>query len=663
MNNTIFKLSLAVAGVLMLGACGGGSSSTTAVLPQNGDTEETINKLAPQSGTQSNLFYGNSLHSGLGSLKNVKAIKTTDTSNPIVSKEIDDRKAAVGTSFTYSNGSYSDLHMDAIYYTADNTPYKVSMLKTVEPEEVKNSSVADATGVSRTAISHLGTKQYAVATNDDGSNVLITPDMGANDAPVAFNDRTLLTLSYQSFSGEVDGYIVIYDADNDKSTTNELQKCNLDMTTCTKITDVNDKTKYSHGRPYAAYDMTLLGDLLGSVDSIYLSENKIYKLNKADASVTQMGTISPDSASHSLKGSEIFYLESDNIYKSTLDGAVTQLSTDGKATDLEAFTDDMVMYGNDDYMYAVARDGSLKDAAIELSFTTKTRGQKYPFDLAIGKQYLYTTYNVNTTTGKNTYSACKLEDGKKECKTDSYWSAVTAAKDGTINTNSTYKYTPYAYIRVDDADTYGGGKVKAIDPKHPLEDGLTMGTISTYNFQTFVNSGYDDNMIDSDGDIVLYAKNDLDYRGDAFLMNLRKENSLVNLTNEEAPTIDALTEGRDHCHGRKCTVCHSFAGGKIYVDKEGSSSAKNHNIRFDFSDGSDSILAKIRKGSGENFSTPLEGLVGKNFKAVVVDENGTDVVRSIGFYHEGVAFFNCNYCHGRNGDLKYDAPNVITIED
>ncbi len=92
-------------------------------------------------------------------------------------------------------------------------------------------------------------------------------------------------------------------------------------------------------------------------------------------------------------------------------------------------------------------------------------------------------------------------------------------------------------------------------------------------------------------------------------------------------------------------------------------SAKNHTIRFEFEDGSDSILAKVRKGSGENFNTPLENLVGKNFKAVVVDENETAVVSSIGYYHKGIEYFNCNYCHGRRGDLKYDAPNVITIED
>ncbi|MCK4441710.1 MAG: hypothetical protein KAU90_06865, partial [Sulfurovaceae bacterium] len=185
-----------------------------------------------------------------------------------------------------------------------------------------------------------------------------------------------------------------------------------------------------------------------------------------------------------------------------------------------------------------------------------------------------------------------------------------------------------------------------------------------FDFQTFINSSYDNDMIDSDGNIVLYAKNDIDYRGDAFLMNLLKENSLVNLTNEASPQANGvINAGRDHCHGRKCTVCHSFAGGKIYQDKAGTKSAHNHTIRFEFEDGSEPILAKVRKGSGENFNTPLESLLGKNFMPIVVDENNTAVVNSAGYNHRGLEYFNCNYCHGRNGDLKYHAPNVITIED
>ncbi len=660
MRQDLIKLSTSLLLAATLVGCGGGSSDVDRDNGgQQGDSDDTIHKLAPQSGTQSELFYGNSKHNALGSLSNSRVIDPNDSSKVLVSRDsIEVKYPGINTALTYGeNGSYSDLHTQSISYVSDSKAYTVSMAKG-SAAETTNSSVGTLNDFDYQKINYLGAKQYLTATNEAGNQFLITPEMGATDAPLVFDHKTLEAVT-------ANGYIVIHDADDDKSTTNELQKCDSEMLNCSKIAEIEGITKFSHGRPYEAYDMTLIGDIAGTTDSIYLSANKIYKLNKSDGKVTEMGAISGDIGTHTLKGNEIFYLENANIYKSTIDAkTVTQISSDGKATDLEAFTEDMVMYGNDDYMYAVAKDGSLKDSAIELSVTTKTRGQKYPFDLGIGKQYLYTTYSVDTTTGKTTFNACKLEDAKVECKANSYWSAVTAAKNGTLNYESTYQYTPYAYIRVDATDNYGGGNVKAIDPKYPLEGGITMGSnIKTFNFQTFVNSSYDDDMIDSEGNIVLYAKNDLDFRGDAFLMNLTKENTLVNLTEEASPEVDgAINAGRDHCHGRKCTVCHSFAGGKIYEDKAGTSSAKNHTIRFEFEDGSDSILAKVRKGSGENFNTPLENLVGKNFKAVVVDENETAVVSSVGYYHEGVEYFNCNYCHGRRGDLKYDAPNVITIE-
>ncbi|SFV59475.1 hypothetical protein MNB_SV-14-609 [hydrothermal vent metagenome] len=73
-------------------------------------------------------------------------------------------------------------------------------------------------------------------------------------------------------------------------------------------------------------------------------------------------------------------------------------------------------------------------------------------------------------------------------------------------------------------------------------------------------------------------------------------------------------------------------------------------------------MAKVRKGMGENFNTPLANLVGKNFTTFVVDENQTVVNKSNEFSHRGAEYFNCNFCHARNGNLKYDAPNVITIE-
>jgi hypothetical protein len=228
----------------------------------------------------------------------------------------------------------------------------------------------------------------------------------------------------------------------------------------------------------------------------------------------------------------------------------------------------------------------------------------------------------------------------------------------TINFKSSYPYTPYAYIRVDDTDSFGGGTLKAIDPKYPLEDGLTMGSVADYNFQTFLtNSRYFDETIDSDGGVVFYAKNDKNFHVDSFYMNLLKENSLQQLTNTEP--ID-VTKGRDHCHGRHCMICHNLAGGKIYKDKNGTKSVYNYKIRLDFEDGS-TLLADVAKGRGENFSIPLDKIT-KNFKANVLDENNTVLNSSVGYYHKGVEYSNCNFCHGRYGNTRFEAPNAITIE-
>jgi len=661
MKTITLKLSIATIGALLLSACGSGGDSVEAVIPDTAEGD-TVHKLAPQSGTQSQLFYGNSKHDALASLSNVMVIDANSPTAVKTSRDsIDSRYPLPSTALTYGeNGSYSDLHVKTLSYVADTQAYKISMLKDAETKEVANSSAdAGLTGTGRSGrfdyhkVSYLGSTQYLKVINEAGDTLLITPDMQEGDAPLDFNDKTLLTLSFESYGAAANGYI-LYD-----SNLSTLQNCTMDLSTCTAISGLTSKP-------------TFLGDLGGTTKSILSVGDTHYILDKLDNTLSTINAATTASklrasgAAHMLSGDSIYSIIDHNIIKTDLDGTVTQISTDAKADRFKAFTDDMVVYGNDKYMYAVKKDGSNKDAAITISEQDRTSGQKYPHDLGIGKQYLYTLYKINEETGKTTFSACVLEDGVKNCKLDSYWSAVTAAKSGTLNHASTYKYTPYAYIRVDTTDNYGGGKVKAIDPTKPLEDGITMGdeTITqNYNFQTIVNSGYDDDIIDSNGDIILYAKSDISFKGNAFLMNLTKEDSLVQLTDEAAPEKDgAINAGSGHCHGRMCTVCHSFSGGKIFSDKEASASAINHTIRFEFEDGAESILAKIRKGSGENFNTPLENLVGKNFMAVVVDENETAVVSTAGYSHKGVGYSNCNYCH-RKGDLKEFAPNVISIED
>jgi len=671
-NKAIILSSMLASSMLFLG-CNGDTNekavekANTEVIQANSVAiieSNTTHNLAPQNTADFQMFYGNSKHSGLGSLSNVYT-HTKDT-NTSTSKHttMGSRYPAMSTSLTYgANNTYSDMKVDEISYIADDNASAIDMATGTQ----RTFTDYNVSG-SHTEVNYMGSKQYLIITKADGDSSLIAPGAGVSDA-VPFTHKSLQGVTYQTFGGAVDGYIALYDPDHDYKTTNELQKCNLDMSTCTKITDIGSKTILSHGSPKTTYDITMLGDIAGTTKSIYISDGKIVELNKADGTTTELSTIVDGSASHTMKGSEIFYVKMMNIYKTTLDGKVTQLSSDGLSMGFSAFTDDMVIYGGDTYMYAVAKDGSNKNSSIQISKTTKLAGQKYPFDLGIGSQYLYTTYKVDPASGKHIFYACKLENKKKECREDAYWSAVSAKVNGTLNDSSTYLYEPYAYIRIDDPDNYGGGKVKAIDPQHPLEDGLTMGTSEeNFNFQTFVNSKYDNNMVDSNGSIVLYAKNDIDFRGNAYMMNLNKANSLVALTNEEKPDINDLTVGGAHCHGRMCTVCHSFAGGKIYeykmkYGKYGWNSAKGYTVKFAFEDGSKDVVALVRKGEGENFNVTLEDLKGKNFKASVVrsDDNASVVAETAGYSHKGLEFFNCNYCHGRAGQLLHDAPNIIRV--
>ena len=668
-KKAIILSSMLVSSMLFLGC--NGDENNSAIETMNEEIAQansvalvdsnTSYSLTAQTGTNFQLFYGNSNHTGLGSLANVSTYNTDTNVSTSQDAAIDSRYPAMSTSLTYDgNNSYSDMHISEISYEANSTLYGVDMTTGVQR------TFADFNvSVSHTKIDYLGAKQYAVVEEADGNSSLVAPG-SAIDASVPFTNKTLIGVTYQNFGDAVDGYIVAYDADHDYTTTNELQKCNLAMDTCTKVAEFGSKTIISHGRAKTVYDIEVLGDIAGTTKSIYISNNTIVELDKSDGTTTDRATVDAGTAYYTLSGGEIYYVKMMNIYKTTLDGTVTQLSSNGLAMGFKAFTEDMVVFGGDTYMYAVAKDGSNKSAAIEISVTTKLTGQKYPFDLGIGKQYLFTLYSVDATSGKNTFYACKLEDGKKECREDSYWSAVSAKRDGAFNDTSSYAYTPHAYIRVDTNvdDNYGGGKVKAIDPEHPLDDGINMGEIDVFNFQTFVNSKYDNDMVDSSGNLVLYAKNDIDFRGDAFLVNLNQANSLVNLTNEAAPDVSIMNVGGSHCHGRMCTVCHSFSGGKIYTDTGARSSANGYTIKFEFRDGSDDVVALIRKGTGENFNTPLENLTGKSFKASVVESNSTGNVatETTGYSHDGLEYFNCNYCHGRNGQLLHGAPNVINSD-
>jgi hypothetical protein len=642
-------VSLLVTSVFV--GCGGDDDEKTKVVNLG-----TVYELSPQSGTKSHLFYGETNHRSLGG---IKSIKIADGDTPIVLKdELDVRYPVITTAigeYNATNNSYKDLHANTLSYISGKAPYKVSLKKSDAADEVKNSTAFDTEGTGRrgafeyTKVNYLGSKQYLLV-KDENKTVLITPNMGASDAPIPFEGKEFLTLSFSSYGSLVDGYIV-YDANVSGSGDKRVQNCTLDMS-CTDIADVNVKPSF-------------IGDVGGTTEAVLLVESKPYLLDKADNNFTKISDIDLPSRNIEISGDSVYFIEDGNISRFDIrSGEVEQISKDSKAERLRAFTDTLVIYGDDKQMHAVKKDGSSAQS-IEISVTTKLKGQKQPTSMVEGDNYLYNLYSVNKETGKTTFRACILKGSDKECKRDSFWAAVTAAKDGILNFTSSYPYEAYAYIRVDNTDNYGGGTLKAIDPKHPFENGITLGSVPIYNFQSFIhNSRYANELIDSDGDVIIYGKNDLNFKGDAFLVNLNRANSLKNITNEAPPPMSEINGFRNHCHGRYCSVCHNFAGGKIYADVNGTKdvdATKGYNVKLEFENGS-SVMAANVKGMGENFNIPMETIVGKDFTAIVVDGEGNKITRSNEFSHKGAEFFNCNFCHGRRGDLKHDTPNVITVE-
>jgi len=637
-KNHFISLGLAVSVAVLLSGCGGSDS-------------DPVYKLTKQFGTQSKLFYGEVNPQGLGSLTNASLINpddpgtvvkqvadTTGVSYPVLSTRMQ--------TYVASSQSYTNLYVDKLHYVSGGKAYTISLKKGDTSDPVQNSSIANLTKPNYTKIDYIGSRIFLTAKNG-GDSVLITGNMGADDAPIQLENRKLLSVTYPGYGEDIDGYL-LYNND-----TKKVEKCSTDMADCTELFDAGSRD--------------FKGDIKGTVYAVFVSDGKVYKVDKSNGTKTEISldghTIASGHGTTSLHGNGFYFIGEDHkLYVVDLkNDKLTTITSKGddRLERVRGFTDDYVIYGSDNILLASKKNGSTA-TPILMKAATSNSGYKYVNGYGIKGDYLYVTYDVDPDTAKTTYEACMLDkDGNITCKKDSFWAAVTIKKDGKRDFEASFTYTPYAYIRVDDTDSFGGGTLKAIDPAHPFDDGISMGKIEKYNFQTFLSGyRYTTEMIDSEGGIVLYAKNDTNFHVDAFYMNLLKAGSFKQLTNTNPKP--AISQGRDHCHGRHCAICHNFAGGKIYQDKKGEKSAYGYQVRLDFEDGGN-FLAEISKGKGENFSIPLEKIKGKKFKANILDKNGKVVNHSAGFYHDGIKAMDCNYCHGRS-KLLNDAPSVITIE-
>jgi len=651
MKTNLQLILCSAAASLILAGCGGGSSDDYSYIPP--EESGNLYNLTPQEGTQSYLFYGEVDPSSLGSLKNVRVFDAADSSKILVSNNdtSDVTVPVVSTELTYdpTTHKYNDLHVKTLSYVSNGTAYKVSMVKEngQTPSAVKNSSAGHLSDAGYEEINYLGFKQYLIAHDDDADKtVLITADMGPGDAPVNFGDRKFLTVTFPSYGAPVDGYLLY------NNVTQKVEKCNLSITTCNDI---------DFGVTVGSRDFE--DDMAGTVYSAFVIDDKLYALNKADGTTYNVPFDNTVIDRTYVQGNNLFVIGEDlNMYNVDMFTKQIVKMTPQPVEGLErirTYTDDYVIGGSDVLLMAFKKDGT--QAPIELVRTNKTKGYKYVKTYGIGNRFLLQLYSVDTVAKTTRFQACILDNDMVQCKDNSFWAAVPLKKEGTLNFKSGISYTPYAYVRVDNTDAYGGGILKAIDPAHAMEDGLAMGTADNYNFQTFLSnsdSRYLNTLVDSNGGVVVYAKDDITYHVDAFYMNLLKQNSVVQLTNTDP--FPAVNTGREHCHGRHCMLCHSFAGGKIYQDGDGSRSALGYRIRLSFEDGS-STLAEVAKGAGENFSILFKNIKG-NFTANVLDENGTVVNHSEDFSHEGVEYANCNYCHARGGDTRLGAPGAISIK-
>lgn len=105
-----------------------------------------------------------------------------------------------------------------------------------------------------------------------------------------------------------------------------------------------------------------------------------------------------------------------------------------------------------------------------------------------------------------------------------------------------------------------------------------------------------------------------------------------------------------HYQGRDCSSCHSFSGGTVFkrLDAPNDSEADAvpyATVKLVFPDSS-VYKAMLGRGTG-NFIVP-KGILKDWFTAVVVDQNGREVNKSLDFAHSPDRYA-CNTCHTSQG--------------
>ena len=414
------KLSITLLTTLLFIGCGSSSSS------ESSDSNREVHQLKAQQGTQSYLFYGEVNPKSLGGISNV-SVFDTNPSNKIISNDntTDVSYPVVSTTMQYNSAdsSYSDMYVSYLSYISNGVAYVVDMKKSSTPTAIQNSSANHLSDGDYEDISYLGTKQYLIAHNDDSNQtVLIRPNMSSSDEPIVFGDRELLSVTYPSFGEAIDGYLVY------NNETKKVQKCNLDMSSCSDIMEAGSRD--------------FEGDVAGDVYSAFLTDDKLYRVNKADGTTEEISLdgikILEGHGTTDFNGDSFYFIGEDyNLYRASLtQKKVTKITqtADKRLERIRSFTNDWVIYGSDTILMASRKDGSTSEPIL-LSETTKTKGYKYVTNYGVGDEFLFVTYSISDDA-KTTYRACIFDGASPKCKDNSFWAGATASKDGTINFKS-----------------------------------------------------------------------------------------------------------------------------------------------------------------------------------------------------------------------------------
>ncbi len=214
MKRTLSIVLSAATAISILTGCGGSDSNIDA--PE--DREETPNKihtLSKQTGTGNYLFFGEVDPKSMGTLANTRVIGSEEIGKISVKNDdtSDVRYAALETqvgTFDADSMAYTDMHVETLSYVSGGKAYVVPMTRVEgkKPAPQQNSSAVHLSDAGYTKVNYLGVKQYLVAHDDDADTiVLITPQMGPNDAPLDIGDRKLLSVTFPKYGDKIDGYL------------------------------------------------------------------------------------------------------------------------------------------------------------------------------------------------------------------------------------------------------------------------------------------------------------------------------------------------------------------------------------------------------------------------------------------------------------------------